>query len=368
MAKIICTVCHKLYPLDQSPFRCECGGLYDFTELPPFINNDKGALLHGMLKYTHLFGLDIDTPLVSLGEGDTPLLPVKVGDNEIFLKMENMNPTGSYKDRGSAVLVSFLKSRGVTFAVEDSSGNAGASFAAYSARAGIKARIYVPASASGPKRSQIEMYGAELIGVPGERIEAAKAVMRAAESGATYGSHAFMPFGLSGIASIAYELVEQLGQVPGSIIVPVGHGGLLYGIMLGFESMVRVGYIAQEPEYIGVQSEGCSPIVEAFERKSIEIHDLRSLDTIAEGVKVSHPVRGKAILERLLKGKGRMISMSEHQIIEAYQQSARGGIFMEPTSALAWAAEKEYAKDFKYPAVAVITGSGLKSNIKSKME
>jgi threonine synthase len=109
--------------------------------------------------------------------------------------------------------------------VEDSSGNAGASLAAYTARAGIQAKIFIPESASGPKRKQIEYFGAELALIPGPRVEAAKAVKRATESGLTYASHAYMPFGLTGIATIAYEIAEVMNwNGPGTIIAPVVTG------------------------------------------------------------------------------------------------------------------------------------------------
>ena len=365
MAIIACTSCHKIYPNDRVPFQCECGGSYDYAEFPDYSENLIDNTKSGMMKYARLFNLEEESEWVSLGEGNTPLLSTSIDGVEVFCKMESHNPTGSYKDRGSAVLVNFLKSRGVTFAVEDSSGNAGASFAGYCARAGIKARVYVPESASGPKRMQIERYGAELIRVPGPRSEAAKAVMEAANSGAVYASHAWMPFGLTGIASIAYEIVEQLGQVPGTLVAPVGHGGLLYGIMRGFESMRKAGRIPNEPFYLGVQSNGCNPMVFAYSNNTTQISEVLLSDTAAEGVKVSQPARGSAILERMKSGKGRMVSIDESNLLDSWRASARQGFYMEPTSALVWAAIKQNVKDFKTPVVAIITGSGYKSTILS---
>jgi len=362
MTLITCSACGKPYPDDQIPFRCDCGGSFDFLRLPAF-SMDSSTKSQGLAKYASLLALPENAELITLGEGATPLLPCGIEGNEIFLKMESQNPTGSYKDRGTAVLVSFLRSRGVNFAVEDSSGNAGASFAGYCARAGIRAQVYVPASASGVKRIQIEAYGAQLVSVPGPRLEAAKAVLKAAEQGAVYASHAWMPFGLSGIATISYEMVEQLGQVPGTVIAPVGHGGLLYGIMKGFKSMANAGAIPYEPFYVGVQSEGCDPVADAFRRNSVEMRAIEQQETLAEGVKVAQPVRAKAILERLGGEKGQVISIREEHLRKAWLQSALCGFFMEPTSALAWAAFTSSPEDFKSPVVAVITGSGYKSNI-----
>jgi len=229
MDNVRCTRCGKPYPKTGAPFRCECGGIFDFIDLPAFSRNEIDPSEHGLWKYHRLIGFDSNVQRVTLGEGDTALLPLSINGEEVFLKLEYQNPTASYKDRGSAVLISFLNSRGVTYAVEDSSGNAGASFAAYAARAGIRGRVYVPSTASGPKRAQIEAYGAELVEVPGPRSEAARAVLAETEKGIVYASHAAMPFGLAGIATIAYEIVQQLGQAPGTIIAPIGHGGLMYG-------------------------------------------------------------------------------------------------------------------------------------------
>jgi len=363
MTRIACTKCDRDYPADQLPFQCGCGGAFDFIDFPNYSADLIDHSKFGMLKYEKLFGLESVGDWITLGEGNTPLLPTRIAGTEVFCKMESHNPTGSYKDRGSVVLVNWLKSRGVTFAVEDSSGNAGASFAGYCARAGIKARVFVPESASGPKRMQIERYGAELLSVPGPRSEAAKAVLQAADGGAVYASHAWMPFGLPGIASIAYEIVEQLGQVPGTVVAPVGHGGLLYGMMCGFESMATAGLIQTEPYYLGVQSSGCAPISSAYGRNSSEVTDVPLSDTAAEGVKVDRPVRGSVILDRMLGGKGRMITIDEPSLMESWRESAKKGFYMEPTSALVWAAIKQNTGDFKSPMVAVITGSGYKSTI-----
>jgi threonine synthase len=365
MTKIACQKCQTEYPDDRIPYKCECGGLFDYADFPAYSENFVNHSSFGMMKYSKLFGLNEVSDWVTLGEGNTPLLQTSVNGSKIFCKMESHNPTGSYKDRGSAVLVSFLKSRGVNFAVEDSSGNAGASFAGYSARADLKARVYVPESASGPKKLQIERYGAELVSVPGLRSEAAKAVLSATQAGVVYASHAWMPFGLTGIATIAYEIVEQFGQVPGTLVAPVGHGGLLYGIMRGFESMTKAGNIPQEPFYVGVQSNGCSPVTLAYSHQSTQIVDVPNYETAAEGVKVAQPARGSSILERMKAGKGKMISIDENSLLDAWRISASQGFYMEPTSALVWAVIQQNIKDFKTPVVAIITGSGYKSTILS---
>ncbi len=154
MSVIQCTSCFHSYPANGVPYRCpDCGGIYDFATPPDFDPKRVDRSLPGMWRYRSAFDLPAAAPVVSLGEGLTPLVWDEFEGQRIGFKLEYLNPTGSYKDRGSAVLVSQLLARGVHEAVEDSSGNAGASFAAYAARAGLQARVYVPDSASGPKRS-----------------------------------------------------------------------------------------------------------------------------------------------------------------------------------------------------------------------
>lgn len=360
MAIITCVRCGNLYPKNTDPFICDCGGYFDYQEFPIYVHRDDNRL--GVWSYFGSVDQADRSSIVSLGEGGTPLLPIQLEDQQLWLKMESLNPTGSYKDRGTTTLVSHLKERGISYAVEDSSGNAGASFAAYCAKGSIRCKVFVPESASGPKRTQIEMFGAELVRVPGPRSEAAKAVINEVKTGVVYGSHAFMPFGLPGIATIAYEIVEQLGEVPGRIIAPVGHGGLLYGIMRGFESMESSGFLTKQPFYIGVQSENCAPITRGFESRKLTPEVISAGETIAEGVKVANPVRGEAILSRMQHGKGIMVKVSEVDLQQAYQQLARLGIYCEPTSALAWAGAKFVNIEKHTPTVAVITGSGYKSS------
>jgi len=282
-------------------------------------------------------------------------------DRQIGLKLESLNPTGSYKDRGSAVLVSQLLGRGAHTAVEDSSGNAGASFAAYAARGGMRSRIFVPESASGPKRSQIELYGAELVRVPGPRSEAARVVLEEVQQGAVYASHAYLPFGLAGIATIAYEIWEQLGrQAPGCLIAPVGHGGLLLGIRRGFAALKIAGLISEEPFYLGVQAAACDPLVRAAQSGLEAMSLVGEGATLAEGVRVRTPIRARALINEILPLNGQFIGIPEGEIEAAYLDLGKRGVCVEPTSALAWAAIDHLNPDKKGPIIAVLTGFGLK--------
>ncbi len=340
--KVACVNCGQPYPDSGVPYKCPtCGGLYDYTE-PLTLNNQPVTL----------------NQLVSLGEGNTPLLSAKVFGREVYFKCEYLNPTGSFKDRGTSTLVSFLRSRGVTKAIEDSSGNAGASFAAYAARAGIKARVYVPDSASGPKRKQIEAYGAELVPVPGPRSKASEAVSQAANTGMVYASHAYLPFNLPGYATCAYEIYEQLGRRAGAIIVPAGQGGFLLGMARGFEALLRADKIQKMPVMIGVQASACAPLYALW--KTGTMNDVVESPTIAEGVRTRRPVRAEAVVEIARRSGGRFVSVDEVFILSGRDALAHLGFYVEPTSALVWHALEELIADLPDPVVVVPTGSGLK--------
>ena len=341
--KIACIKCGEPYPDSGVPYKCpSCGGLYDYVE--PFTYDPRRPKLQ--------------TDSVSLGEGNTPLLSSKVFGSEVYFKCEYLNPTGSFKDRGTVTLISFLRLRGVTEAIEDSSGNAGASFAAYAARTGIKARVYVPDSASGPKRKQIEAYGAEIMPIPGPRSKASEEVMRVAQSGIAYASHAYLPFNLPGYATCAYEIFEQLGREPGAIIVPAGQGGFLLGIARGFEALLYADKIQKMPMIVGVQASACAPLYALW--KTGTMNDVAESPTIAEGVRTRRPVRAEAVVEITRRSGGRFVSTDEAFILSGRDALARLGFYVEPTSALVWPALEESISSLPDPVVVVLTGSGLK--------
>jgi len=358
-----CTGCGRAYPDDLLPYRCPvCGGVYDYAA--PWVTPSAFPLAterRGLQRYRSTFPLSPSAGFISLGEGGTPLLPVRVGERVLHFKCDHLNPTGSYKDRGTAVLVSALAAAGVTEAVEDSSGNAGASFAAYAARAGVRARVFVPAAASGPKRAQIEACGAELVAIDGPRSAAATAVREAADAGAVYASHAYLPHGLSGNATLAYELVEQLGQAPGAVVAPVGHGGLLVGIHRGFEALRRAGLIGSLPRMIGVQAQACAPVWAAYTSGSTGLSLVQEGETRAEGIRVRFPLRGDAVLAAVESTHGTMVVVSEDELLRGCDLLARTGLNVEPTSAVVWPAVLHVLNDIPDPVVAILTGSGFKS-------
>ncbi len=360
MSLIRCTSCFKPYPDQGVPFRCpDCGGIFDFDGPPGFNPENVEPTLPGLWRFRHAFELPDSSPVVSLGEGLTPLLWDEIEVRRVGFKLEYLNPTGSYKDRGSAVLISQLLSRGMAEAVEDSSGNAGASFAAYAARAGIRARVYVPESASGPKRIQIERYGADLHSIPGPRSAAAQAVLAEAQSGVPYASHAYLPFGLAGIATIAYELWQAAGEI-GTVIAPVGHGGLLLGVRRGFASLKNQNLIIRLPYFVGVQAAACSPVVAAFEHGLEAMETVKEGTTVAEGVRVRQPVRVEALLREIAPDQGTFLAVDEDQILPAVDDLARKGLYVEPTSALVWSAFCQLSGKIPEPIILILSGSGYK--------
>jgi len=369
---IACIECQTPYPEKGAPYLCpQCGGLFDELTQSNFLpeNFHPNTQLPGIWRYSQTFGLPANSPVISLGEGNTPLIPVEAFGRHVYVKCEYQNPTGSFKDRGSAPLVSFLRFRGVTEAVEDSSGNAGASYAAYAARAGIRARVFVPEVASGPKRAQIDAYGAEVVPVPGPRSNAADAVRLAASEGTAYASHAYLPFNLPGYATIAYEIVEQLGCLPGAVLIPVGQGGLLLGAGRGFRILRIARDVDVVPRLIGVQAGACAPLwataqlMEASSSASVpgSLQQVEEATTVAEGVRVSHPLRWQAVLQEVWASQGRFIRVDENAILPARDQLASQGFYVEPTSAIVWCALADLADSLADPIVIVLTGSGLKS-------
>jgi threonine synthase len=357
--KISCNICGNAFDNQRMDFLCpKCGGVFDINNFPVIDLEKVEVNRQGLMRYINIFGLDQKTEPLTLAEGGTKLIDDEFNGRKVFHKMESLNPTGSYKDRGSVVLINYLKQNGIDKVVEDSSGNAGASLAAYAALAGIKARIFVPDSASGPKRKQIEEYGAELVAIPGPRANAARAVKAEAENGAVYASHAYMPMGLLGISTIAFEVYEDIGDEIKSVIIPIGHGGLMLGIMRGYISLLQAGYIHGLPRFIGVQAELCSPVANLL--TPVENNGIYPQTTIAEGVRVTEPVRGQAVADIIKKNNGMIIRVGEEMILPAYKELKVRGIDVEPTSALTWAGLKLLPEEVKGPVLLIQTGAGYK--------
>ena len=362
----VCTSCGKTYPLDTRDWRCACGGLFDLDTWPTFDATLIDAGQPGLWRYWRLLPLKLGWKPVNLGEGNTPLLPLEWQGLDLYFKLESVSPTGSFKDRGAAVLVTALRGLGVERAVEDSSGNAGASLAAYAARAGIGCEICVPDTAGGPKLAQMAAYGAEVIQIKGKREYAALAAWAAAAHGAFYASHVYNPFFLAGVETMAYELWEQLGhRAPGALVLPVGNGTLLLGAYRGFQRLRQAGLIERLPQLHAVQAAACAPLYQAFRDGREAVEPIAPCRTAATGIAIGQPARGGEILAAVRATDGAVLSVTEDQIQQARNELARQGFYVENTSAVAVAgladlSEKPEAAG-SGPLVVSLTGHGLKT-------
>jgi threonine synthase len=361
----ICTTCGKIYPLDSRDWRCSCGGLFDLETWPAFDAARIDPAQPGLWRYQRMLPLDPAWEPVMLGEGSTPLLSLEWFGQGMHFKLESVSPTGCFKDRGASVLVTALRGLGIQNVVEDSSGNAGASLAAYAARAGIACDVCVPHMAAGPKLAQMAAHGAEVIQISGKREYAALAAWAAAAHGAYYASHVYSPFFLAGIETLAYELWEQLGRVaPGALVLPVGNGTLLLGVYRGFRRLQQAGLIEQLPRLLGVQVSSCAPIYQAFHDGHETTTPVAPAPTIASGIAIGQPARGAQILAAVRATGGAVLCVAEEEIEPARNQLARRGFYVESTSAVAIAALPELPQSsYAGPLVALLTGHGLKAQM-----
>lgn len=360
MLTVRCARCHQTAAYDPHQWRCStCGGPWEPLRPLPFDHHAIRPHRPGMWRYADLWPLPGE-PL-TLGEGWTPLIPLPHVDRRLWAKLDYLTPTGSYKDRGTATGLAALRALGVHEVMDDSSGNAGASLAAYAARAGLRATLFVPTHASPAKKAQIRRMGAHLIEIPGPRQAAAQALEEALQTGGIYASHVHNPFILLGLATAAWEIWEQLGRAPDAILVPLGHGMLFLGLYLGFEALLAAGYIERPPRLYGVQAAACAPLARAFAAGREDPEPVPEGETIAEGVRIAAPPRGREILAVVRATGGALLAVSEEEIRAAQDQLARTGCFVEPTGALAMAAWKQALRPEDRTAVLMLTGSGLKS-------
>ena len=249
-----------------------------------------------MWRYREAIPISRDENILSLGEGFTPLEEMDFHGRRVLLKIDYLFPTGSYKDRGATVLISKAKELGIKKVVEDSSGNAGSAIAAYCARAGIACEIYVPQATSLGKLVQIQAYGAHLKRIEGSREKTAQVAMEAA-SETYYASHCWNPFFLHGTKTFAFEIWEQMGwKTPDVLVLPVGHGTLFLGAYIGFKELKEAGMVKRIPRLVAVQSASCAPLYQAFRRGWKETGAIKKRETVAEGIAIAEPVRGRQIL------------------------------------------------------------------------
>lgn len=363
MTRLYCPNCDvDPHPLD---WRCmSCGSALELRDLPPFEADAIDSSVWSLWRYAHMLPVQHS---FSLGAGMTPLIPAAVDGVQILAKCDYLNPSASYKDRGTETLVNYLVSQHVSHLVEDSSGNAGASLALYAAAAGMNARIFVPASAPEGKRRAIAA-SAELAVIDGARQAVTDACIAAAVNGTVYATHSWNPYFILGQQTLAWELWEQAGRTaPSAIVMPVGQGGLLLGIARGFRALYAAGLIDRLPRLYGVQPEACDPVVKGYDAAVMDPIPDTVAPSIADGTLVANPVRGQSVLAAIRESHGAAFRVKEALIAPARTALARGGFFVEPTSALAFAAIGDVTADLREngiagPPVLILTGHGLKSS------
>ncbi len=315
-------------------------------------------------RYQASLPVEVSQP-ISLGEGCTPLVQREWDDFRPFFKLEWFNPTCSFKDRGTAVMLSYLRQIGVEAVLEDSSGNGGASVAAYGAAGGMRVKIIAPAYTSPAKIAQVRAYGAEVQLVEGPREESEREAIRQSDR-IFYSSHNWQPFFLQGTKSIAYELWEDFDfEVADNIIVPVGAGSTLLGCHIGFGELLAAGQIKKLPRLFAAQPFNCSPLDASF-KAGVDTPVPRPVNkTIAEGTAIAHPLRLREMIHALRETGGETVAVSEQEIVAALKRLARLGLFAEPTSAGAAAALTKLIErnviNARERTVVLISGTGIKT-------
>ena len=363
MERFFCPNCQRFYPPQPTPWRCDCGSFLDLEFEPRFPIKKILKRSSTLWRYREAIPIHSDQSVISLNEGFTPLEEIEFNGYRVLLKIDYLFPTGSYKDRGATVLISKMKEWGVHKVVEDSSGNAGSAIAAYCAKAQIECDIYVPEYTSPGKLIQIRAYGATLKKIQGSREKTAEKAMEAA-SKIPYASHCWNPFFLHGTKTFAFEVWEQMDwKTPDTLVLPIGHGTLFLGAYIGFKELNQAGMVKKIPKMVGVQSVACAPLYQAFEEGWRETRPIEKKETIAEGIAIAEPIRGRQILEVLRETDGEILVVTEREIKEALKEMGRKGHFIEPTSAATIAGLKKYLrkKRRKETVVSTLTGMGLKS-------
>ena len=368
----VCNDCGKKYDPKTLLFRCECGGLFNLEKFDSkFAKKDILQSEWSLFRYLKALPFDDDFKGwrdISMGEGLTPIVALEKDNPNLLVKVDYMMPTLSFKDRGAVVLISKAKELGIKKVIQDSSGNAGTSIAAYASRAGIECDIYVPEITSAKKVKQIAYHGANVHLIKGTREDTAKAALNAVENGeGFYASHVYNPFFYEGTKTYAYEIYEQLnGEIPETVVIPVGNGTLLLGAYYGFKELLEAHLIEKMPRIVAVQSEGCAPIFKAFTEGWTSVKEVANTGTLAEGIAIADPKRGKQILEAIWTTGGEVIIAREDKIVETRKYLAEKGFYVEPTTAATFAGFFDYYEKFKHKTKGKIIlpfcGAGLKAD------
>lgn len=366
MEQFICNHCGTTYEVTLTRWKCDCGGVLNIDKPMPVI--DPAAWDHypnSLWRYVETMPLSSDATMweaVTMGEGQSPLIVLDPAEPETYVKVDYMMPTLSFKDRGAVVLMAKARELGASKVIADSSGNAGTAIAAYAARCGISCDIYLRAGTSPKKVAQVQAHGAGIQEVNGTREDVAAAAQQAVtDEGAFYASHVYNPYFYEGTKTYAYELYEQLGKAPNTVIVPVGNGTLLLGVYAGFQELLANQLITHMPKIVAVQAEQCAPLVEAYHHGWKTAAPVQNQGTLAEGIAIAAPARSQQILEAVRQTNGTFMTITEDEIGEARDILSGNGFYVEVTSAVNYAAYAKYAKAPGETIVVSLCGAGIKS-------
>lgn len=301
------------------------------------------------------------TPIVTLDEGDTPLIRSERLSEEIgadvWLKYEGLNPTGSFKDRGMTLAVSKALEEGSEAVICASTGNTSASAAAYAARAGLSCGVLIPTGkvALG-KLAQALVHGARVVEIDGNFDQALTLTQRLASEHPFTLVNSVNPFRIQGQKTAAFEVTEALGRAPDLHVMPVGNAGNITSYWLGYQEAVTAGWTTSTPRMFGFQAEGAAPIVLG--------HPVEEPETVATAIRIGNPASWEGATRAADESKGAIHAVSDAEIIAAYQGLAREGLFVELASAASVAGLRKLHKmgvvEPRSVVVCVLTGHGLK--------
>ncbi|HEU4507137.1 MAG TPA: threonine synthase [Pyrinomonadaceae bacterium] len=347
---------------------------YDLTRSKTTLTKESLASRRAdMWRYREVLPVESDANIVSLGEGWTPLLRAKklgkaVGVHELYIKDESQNPTQSFKARGMSAAVSMAKELGAKKLAVPSAGNAAGALAAYAARAGLKAFIFMPRDTPRANIVECEQTGAEVTLMDGLITDCGAEVARRKDAARWFDVSTLKePYRVEGKKTLGYELAEQMNwELPDVIIYPTGGGTGLIGMWKAFAEMQEMGWIgSKRPRMVTVQAEGCAPIVRAFEQGNRFADEFPNAATTASGLRVPKAIGDFLILDALRQSGGAAVAVTDEELIAATREiGAAEGIFCAPEGAACLPALRLLVEDgFVNPADRVVlfnTGAGVK--------
>ena len=373
-----CTRCSKQFEPGKVYNLCECGSplavRYNLKSLAAVDLRDRFATrAPNLWRYREVLPVSHEESIVSLGEGLTPLIHArrlgeKLGIPHLYLKDESLNPTGSFKARGMAVAVSMARELGIDRIAVPSAGNAGGALAAYAARAGIKAMVFMPEDTPLMNRLECVVLGAEVVLVPGNIKDCARAMREHIGNDGWFDCSTLRePYRVEGKKTMAYEIYEQLhGRLPDVMIYPTGGGTGLVGLWKAFDEMQEMGWIERRrPAMIAVQSTGCAPIVRAFAQHAEKAEEWADPKTSASGLRVPSAIGDFLMLRALRESRGGALAIEDHAMLEGVRELAETeGIITSPEGGATLAAFRRLLADgfiagFE-TVVLFLTGSGYK--------